>query len=84
MEYPVLHKLFTPPYAYLIAGMVFLSIGAISTNSGRVWVRFHGWLYRSEEPKTFWWNVASYSMIGAGFIGYFVFLGTTVGYPPLW
>lgn len=82
-----LHKLFTTlfsaPYGFFLFGIVCLSIGVGSTNSGRVWLRFR-WAYRTEEPKTFWWDVALYYLIGAGFIVYFVYLGTTTGYPPLW
>ena len=82
MEYPDLHKLISPPYIYIIIGLIFFSNGLISTCIGKVSARFH-WVYRAEEPKQFWWLVAMNYLAGLGFIGYFMYLGTTVGYPPL-
>jgi hypothetical protein len=84
MEYPVLHKLFNPPYAYLIFGAAFVAMAMYSTSSGKTWARFHGWVYRANEPKWFWWMVAEDYLAGFGFIAYFMYLGTTAGYPPLW
>jgi len=36
---------------------------------GKSYVRFQGWVYRSEEPKKFWWSVATYYLGGIFFIG---------------
>lgn len=83
MEYSGLHKLFSPPYINLIIGVVFFSMGVISTSTGKVWGRFR-WVYRAEEPSIFWWAIGCCYLAGACLIGYFMYLGTTVGYPPLW
>jgi hypothetical protein len=83
VEYSVLHKLFSPPYIWLIVGLFFISMGGTYTSMGRAWVRFSGWIYRTDEPRIFWGEVAMHYLIGACFIGYFMYLGTTVGYPPL-
>lgn len=62
--------LLKPPYIFLIIGFIFFSAGVASTLSGRVWVRFSGWVYRSEEPKWFWWEVALDYAVGVFFIGW--------------
>jgi hypothetical protein len=75
--------LFSFPYGFLLFGIACFANAAFATNSGRVWLRFR-WAYRTQEPKTFWWDVVLYYVAGASFIVYFLYLGTTVGYPPLW
>ena len=39
---------------------------------GKVWVRFNGWVYRAQEPRIFWGEVALYYLGGVCFIGYFL------------
>lgn len=84
MEYSVLRKLFRPPYGFIFMGIFFIVMGSIYMSMGRAYVRFSGWVYRTEKPRTFWGEIAMYYVIGAGLVGYFMYLGTTVGYPPLW
>jgi hypothetical protein len=60
------------PYLFLILGGISLSAALVWTYTGKVWIRFHGWLYRSEEPGWFWWQVSLYCLIGVGCIWYFV------------
>ncbi len=45
----------------------------VFTCTGRVWVRFNGWVYRDKEAGWFWWEVALDYLIGGFFIGYFLY-----------
>jgi hypothetical protein len=65
--------LLKPPYIFLILGFISISAAVIFTCTGRVWVRFNGWVFRAKEPKWFWWEVALDYLIGLGFVGYFLF-----------
>ena len=58
------------PYLFLTLGCIAFCAALIWTYTGKAWVRFHGWVYRAEEPKWFWWEVALYYLVGAGLIGY--------------
>lgn len=60
-------------YLFLILGCISISAALIWTYTGKAWVRFHGWIYRSEEPNWFWWEVFLYYLVGIGFIGYFLY-----------
>jgi hypothetical protein len=62
-----------PPYIFLILGVISISAAVVFTFTGKVWVRFNGWVYRAKEPKWFWWEVALDYLIGFGFVGYFLF-----------
>ena len=42
--------------------------------TGKVWVRFNGWVYRAKEPTAFWGNVASYFVMGACMIAYYFYV----------
>jgi hypothetical protein len=70
---PDLHALLRPPYIYLILGVISLSAAAVWTCTGKAWIRFHGWVYLAEEPNRFWLEVVTYYLIGAGFIGVFMY-----------
>ncbi len=52
----------------LIIGVIPFSAAAVFTFIGKVWVRSRGWVYRDEEPLTYWWNVALFFVIGVIFI----------------
>jgi hypothetical protein len=52
------------PLFYLVSGFFVISLGVHSILTGKTWVRFGGWVYRADEPKTFWWNVAILFLIG--------------------
>lgn len=62
------------PLLLLIVGFVFVSLGVYGALNGRVWVRSAGWVYRAEEPKTYWWNVFLDFLCGLFFIGYCLYL----------
>jgi len=64
-----LSSLLRPPYLFLILGVIAVSASVIFTFTGKVWVRFNGWVYRIEKPKAFWGEVAAYFFIGVFFIG---------------
>jgi hypothetical protein len=61
-----------PPYFFLIVGVILISAATVWTCMGKVWVRFNGWVYRANEPRSFWWEVALYYLGGVCFIGYFL------------
>ena len=62
-----------PPHIFLVLGLLSASAATVFASTGRVWVRFNGWVYRAKEPKWFWYEVAVDYVIGAGFIGYFLY-----------
>jgi hypothetical protein len=63
------------PYIFLILGVASISAAAVWTSTGKVWVRFHGWVYRAKEPNRFGWEVAIYYLGGVCFVGYFLYVG---------
>jgi hypothetical protein len=65
------------PYVFLILGVLSISAAAVFTFVGKVWVRFNGWVYRAEEPRSFLGEVAAYFLVGIVFIGYFFYLIST-------
>lgn len=71
---PDWYSLLRPPYVFLILGIISFTAAVVWTCTGKAWVRFHGWVYRAQEPKWFWWEVALYYLVGLGFIGYFLYL----------
>jgi hypothetical protein len=70
---PDLHSLLRPPYIFLILGIISLSVGVISTCTGVTWARYGRVIYRAQEPKQFWCDVAVCYLGGVWFIGYFLY-----------
>jgi hypothetical protein len=68
-----LNSLLRPPYLFLVLGVITISAAVIFTFTGKVWVRFNGWVYRTKEPRAFWGEVAAYCFVGVCFIGCFLF-----------
>jgi uncharacterized membrane protein YjjP (DUF1212 family) len=62
------------PYFSLVVGLISFSLATVSTFTGSVWIRFHGRIYRANEPRTFWVSVAVYLLGGVFFIGKFIYL----------
>jgi hypothetical protein len=58
----------------LLAGIALIVIGAVYTYMGRAYARFHGWVYRADDPKGYWTAVASYFVAGAVLIAYALYL----------
>ena len=73
MFMPDLHLLLRRPYFQLIFGVISFSAAVVWTCTGKAWARFHGWVYRAEEPTDFWGTVAMYYLIGVFLIGYFLY-----------
>lgn len=65
-----------PPHIFLILGILSVSAATVFASTGKVLVRFSGWLYRAKQPGLFWWNVALYYLVGVFFIGYFLYMVT--------
>jgi len=61
------------PNGWLVFGVFLLFLGVVYTCLGKSYNRFHGWVYRSKEPKEFWWSVATYYLGGGFLIGADVF-----------
>ena len=65
--------LLKPPYTLLDAGMFVLFLAVIYTYTGKAYIRFHGWVYRADEPKRYWLEVVAYYVVGVGLIGLFLY-----------
>jgi hypothetical protein len=61
------------PHGWLVFGVFLLFLGGIYTCMGKSYVRFQGWVYRSEKPKEYWRSVATYYLGGILFVGADVF-----------
>jgi hypothetical protein len=61
-----------PPYTLFDFGMVLLFLGVVYTCIGKVYVRFSRWVYRADEPKRYWLEVAIYYLVGLVCIGLFL------------
>ena len=70
---PDLPPFLRSPYFQLIFGVISFSAAVVQTCTGKAWARFHGWVYRAEEPSDFWVTVAMYYFIGVYLIGYFLY-----------
>lgn len=68
-----LYSLLRPPNINLILGLISLSAAVVWTCTGKAWIRFHGWVYRAEEPNRFWLEVTTYYLIGVVFTGVFMY-----------
>lgn len=66
-------SLLRSPYIFLIVGVVSISAAVVYTCLGKAWGRFSGWIYRAEEPRTFWVEIAFYYLGGVLSLGYFLF-----------
>jgi hypothetical protein len=52
------------PHALLLFGVVLIFLGVVYTCMGESYEKFHGWIYRSKEPKEFWWSIVGYYLTG--------------------
>jgi hypothetical protein len=66
-------SLLRPPYTLFAFGMFLLLLAVVYTYTGKAWIRFHSWVYRADEPKRYWLEVATYYLLGVGFVGYFLY-----------
>jgi hypothetical protein len=66
-----LFRLPSPRYGLLIGGIVGIALGASYTYTGKAYARFHGWVYRADDRKGFWFEVAGSYLLGLALIGLF-------------
>jgi hypothetical protein len=62
-----------PPYDWLmvgIVGIILFFVSVASIYSGKTYIRFGGWVYRTKEPGSFWANVIFLFLLAIGVIGY--------------
>jgi hypothetical protein len=57
----------------LLFGIGLIVLAVVYTCMGKAYARFHGWVYRADDPKGYWSEVAAYFVLGAGFIAYFLY-----------
>jgi hypothetical protein len=62
-----------PPLYILILGFIAIVAAVVFACTGKVWVRFNGWVYRAKEPGSFWGEVAAYFLGGLFLVVYFLF-----------
>jgi len=60
-------------HRFLLVGIVLLGMTAVFTLSGETLERYRGIVYRTKEPKRFWWDVLAYFLLGLFFIGLYLF-----------
>jgi hypothetical protein len=70
---PDLYRFLWDRYICLILGVILFSAAVVWTYKGKAWARFHGWVYRAEEPIQFWLIVAVCYLGGVLFIGMFLY-----------
>jgi hypothetical protein len=59
-------------HRFLLIGIVLLLMAAVFTLTGETVERYHGMVYRAEEPKRFWWDVALFYLGGIFFIALYL------------
>lgn len=60
-------------HRFLLIGILLLVVTAVFTVSGEALERYRGLVYRSKEPKRFWWDVALYFGAGLFFVGLYFY-----------
>jgi hypothetical protein len=58
---------------FLIIGIVLMGVTLISTLTGTCLVKYRGFIYRAEDPKEFWQNVALYCVLGLISLGLYLY-----------
>ena len=70
-------KIIFPPNMHAKASLLFLwvcgfaviALAVHETFTGKVYVRFYGWVPRTDAPKTYWWNLVLLYLLGLFLIG---------------
>jgi RsiW-degrading membrane proteinase PrsW (M82 family) len=60
-------------HRFLLIGIVLLVMAVVFTLTGESLERYHGIVYRAEEPKRFWWNVAMFFLGGIFFFALYLY-----------
>jgi hypothetical protein len=68
-----LHSLLKPPDIYGILGIPSAAMAMFGTSSGRIGTWGYGWLYRSQNPVSFWFAVAIDYLIVTHFLCVFFY-----------
>ena len=69
-------------YRYLLArqnvsfimGIVLIGLALIFALTGRCLVKYRGIIYRADDPKEFWQNIAVYCVLGLVCLGLYVYI----------
>lgn len=64
--------LIDPQHRFLLAGIVTLVMAVVFTLMGGTFERRGSIVYRAKEPDRFWWNLASFNLLGLFFIGVYL------------
>jgi hypothetical protein len=59
------------PILLAVFGIFMCCLAAVYAYTGKLYLRFQGWVYLDKEPKRFWWGVAEYFLCGLVLIGYY-------------
>ena len=62
-----------PRYGLLAGGIVLIALGVRYTCTGKAYARGHGTIYRADDPKGFWLEVAASYLLGLALIGLFLY-----------
>jgi len=60
-------------HVFLILGIVLMVMALIFTLTGRCLVKYRGIIYRADDPKTFWQNIALYCLLGLLCLGLYLY-----------
>jgi hypothetical protein len=63
----------SPRYGLLTFGIFLIALAMFYTYTGKAYARFHGWVYRADDPKGYWLEVAVSYLLGLGLIGLFLY-----------
>lgn len=61
------------PYIFLILAGISFTAAVVWTCTGKAWIRFHGWVYRSENSKRYWLETAAYYLVAVFFFVIFLY-----------
>jgi hypothetical protein len=68
-----LFGLLSPRYALLTFGISLIAVAVLYTCTGKAYARFHGWVYRADDPKGYWLEVVGSYLLGLGLIGLWLY-----------
>jgi hypothetical protein len=58
----------------LLFGIGLIGFGVVYLCLGKAYARFHGWVYRANDPKGYWFEIVLYFALGTGSIAYSIYL----------
>ena len=57
------HARISPPYYYLLVGVILFLAAVVSTLTGKTYGRYVGVVSRAKEPTDFWWESQYISLV---------------------